>query len=1041
MDSYTFSGSAGDVILIRMAETTADIEPRLRLLNPSGIEIEDIYSYDVAIIDQFTLPVTGTYTITASDYYDDETGDYCLHLQCLDDPADAVALLPGQSQALALPMAAACQAFTMEGAAGDRLFLRLVQDDSTVFPQVRVYDPDGTEIAMSTGSIIAEVKSLILSDSGTYTVLAMDHPGTDGGTMRLYSQLVNDPVGASSLAFGQTLLGTAAQRASGITYQFTATVGDHILLRLAEITSELEPELNLYDPAGDLLTSIYSYDVAEFDALVLSTTGTYTIVATDYYGDEVGDMVIHLQKTSNPAGPTILTHGQTVAGTLTQPAETRAFTIAADAGDHLLVRLVQDDSTMFPHYHIYNPDGTLLSDAYGSTIAEETELAITSSGVHTILVMDHPGTDAGAFRLHTQCINDPVSATSIGFDQTLITPIDALSLSRAFRFTAGNGDRVILRLAELDPDLEPQLLLYDPSGELVASTYSYDVALHDAVALSMSGTYTILAMDYYGDETGSMALHLQRTNNPTAEVPLTYGSTESGALTQPASTDAFTIEGNAGDQILIRLAQGDGDLFPHIRFYRPDGQFIDGAFGSTFAEHHSASLPVSGTFTILVMDHPGGDIGAYHIHVQRLNDPVSAITIEAGETHTGSLVDLADAHAYRFTGTAGQRVLLRMAETTSEIEPRLTLHDAEGTELTGLYSYDVAMINAFELPDTGPYTIMASDYYGDEIGTYALHLQRTANPADPVPLAFGQTEPGSLSQPSDTRAYTFEAEADDRVLLRMGGQGASFSCQIRLYGPEGLELAIVTGSTIADMDAVPLTATGTHTVLAMNHPGTQTGDFMLHLQRTNNPGLAHPMNYFQVRDDELTAVAQTVAYTFSGAAADSVFMTMTELISDLEPELRLYDPDGVRLAQSYSYDEVLIGHRLDAAGTYTVLAMDYYGEDLGPYRFFLNAVATAVPDIPDGPQQFAFYGNHPNPFNPLTTIVFDLPEQRNVELQIVGIDGRRVCTLISEQLPAGRHSLNWDGRNEAGQGVASGTYIGVLKAGSDREAWRLTLVR
>ncbi len=77
---------------------------------------------------------------------------------------------------------------------------------------------------------------------------------------------------------------------------------------------------------------------------------------------------------------------------------------------------------------------------------------------------------------------------------------------------------------------------------------------------------------------------------------------------------------------------------------------------------------------------------------------------------------------------------------------------------------------------------------------------------------------------------------------------------------------------------------------------------------------------------------------------------------------------------------------------------------------------TAVPD------KFQLKMNYPNPFNPQTTIPFDLKEQATVHLEIYNVQGRRVATLLSAVMPAGSHKLAWDA-----QSVASGTYFVLLR--------------
>jgi hypothetical protein len=93
------------------------------------------------------------------------------------------------------------------------------------------------------------------------------------------------------------------------------------------------------------------------------------------------------------------------------------------------------------------------------------------------------------------------------------------------------------------------------------------------------------------------------------------------------------------------------------------------------------------------------------------------------------------------------------------------------------------------------------------------------------------------------------------------------------------------------------------------------------------------------------------------------------------------------------------------------------------------------------PQRFGLRQNVPNPFNPLTTILFDLPEARHATLTVYAVDGRKVATLVDAMLPAGTHSAQWNGRDGTGQPVASGTYFYRLEAGDVRLTERMQLVR
>ncbi len=78
--------------------------------------------------------------------------------------------------------------------------------------------------------------------------------------------------------------------------------------------------------------------------------------------------------------------------------------------------------------------------------------------------------------------------------------------------------------------------------------------------------------------------------------------------------------------------------------------------------------------------------------------------------------------------------------------------------------------------------------------------------------------------------------------------------------------------------------------------------------------------------------------------------------------------------------------------------------------------------------QFELQPLYPNPFNPVTTIRYALPEVAYVEVAVFSIQGQRVRTLVQGRQNAGWHTLQWDGRSEAGLKLASGVYIVRMKA-------------
>ena len=85
--------------------------------------------------------------------------------------------------------------------------------------------------------------------------------------------------------------------------------------------------------------------------------------------------------------------------------------------------------------------------------------------------------------------------------------------------------------------------------------------------------------------------------------------------------------------------------------------------------------------------------------------------------------------------------------------------------------------------------------------------------------------------------------------------------------------------------------------------------------------------------------------------------------------------------------------------------------------------------------------NVPNPFNPATTISYELDQAGPVDLQIFDLAGRLVRTLHSGNETAGRHEKIWLGRDRMGRSVATGVYFYRLRAGDEVESRRMLLAK
>lgn len=213
-------------------------------------------------------------------------------------------------------------------------------------------------------------------------------------------------------------------------------------------------------------------------------------------------------------------------------------------------------------------------------------------------------------------------------------------------------------------------------------------------------------------------------------------------------------------------------------------------------------------------------------------------------------------------------------------------------------------------------------------------------------------------------------------------------------------------------------------------------------------------HYFALR-------AKNVGGMLSGYSAErSVdIIIVSVLISRFDAHA---ESDGVHLAWRVDADEIVRGYRV-----YRGAASDgqrVLNDDLLPGDATVFVDATALPGVAytymlaavkengdevlsmpivvtTAPLTLNLEPNVPNPFNPSTRIAFTLPEAERAILRVYDVRGSHVATVLDRRLSAGRHDVEWDGVDDSGTPVASGTYFYSLAAGKRTVSRKMVLVK
>ena len=196
----------------------------------------------------------------------------------------------------------------------------------------------------------------------------------------------------------------------------------------------------------------------------------------------------------------------------------------------------------------------------------------------------------------------------------------------------------------------------------------------------------------------------------------------------------------------------------------------------------------------------------------------------------------------------------------------------------------------------------------------------------------------------------------------------------------------------------------------------QNGTPVVHTIEISNTGNA--MLLFTVRDSVSTDSNWIQLSSTYGAVSPGETYQLEVIL----------DPMGLAANNSYSGQVIILSNDPDAQQTVI------------PVEMYLHS-SSGIVSTTEIPTTLQLRANYPNPFNPSTTIAFDLPRRMQVKLEVFNILGQRVAVLVNKKLAPGRYHLTWQARSTTGEPLPSGIYFYRLQADNQTRVRKMLLTR
>lgn len=328
--------------------------------------------------------------------------------------------------------------------------------------------------------------------------------------------------------------------------------------------------------------------------------------------------------------------------------------------------------------------------------------------------------------------------------------------------------------------------------------------------------------------------------------PISPGETLDGHISV-GEHDMYEFPAKKGHLVIALCGRTSGNFWPNVELLDPAGGTQSES--GTRSARIVAKVAQGGTHRVRVSDYFNGTLtGDYRLTVvviptglRSTADPDGG-RIESAQLCRGSLT-AADLDVFTFEGSSGQVVTALVGRDSGDCWPWLQLYDPSGTRIADVSGTRSAMLEGVRLSQSGLHAIVISDDFNGTLqGNYGLSLilhpgsATHASDPDGGPIAFEMPVCGQLQYAGDLDVFVFAGEGNtasgDIVTISVARDTGSFWPEVRLYDPQGSQIATESGTTSAVIRDKRLSKTGTyHIIVQDGFNGTVRGAYRVTLSR------------------------------------------------------------------------------------------------------------------------------------------------------------------------------------------------------------------
>lgn len=430
---YAFDGLRGEIVRVRLNITAGDLDAVLVILDGQGRPLvvrDDDSTRTELVIDSLHLPRTDRYAIAVSRFggpFGATSGGYTIDVERIGvSSSSGSALRYGDTVINEISEQSPQIYYSFRARRGDIVNVRMQRISGNLDTYLQVVNQHALVIAdndevVGSGSLDAEISSLVIQEDGTYVIIATrfgQAAGSSTGAFFLTLQEAADSGMGNTLATALDALvdlpmeGEITNERPARYYRFEARANDVISVRMQRLGGGLDAFLALINEAGVELAANDDTEGSQNSAItdfLIPADGVYFIVATRYereQGKTLGRYQLEFTHSGNvtqdvPPGMNFMPYGSTMTGNINDATPDAVYAFYGQAGDAITVAMSRADGDLDPVVEILDAAQRVVAsndDSDGSQNARIDRYVLPSTGVYYIRATRYQGRDLPATR-------------------------------------------------------------------------------------------------------------------------------------------------------------------------------------------------------------------------------------------------------------------------------------------------------------------------------------------------------------------------------------------------------------------------------------------------------------------------------------------------------------------------------------------------------------------------------------------------------------------------------------------------------------------